>query len=238
MRQKQQMSVLKPMVCILCMLCTVQFAKAQKLLTSDFTITKPINSFKLESNGALKTNPSTDKCTLRFHKFSNGYFTYELELSGKTFAEMTGAAEKGIFDSENFYVTWTGNTNWNLNAAKLERGIYAVMSSSGKIDGLFGTNDSGEWVVVVTGQIGNCITDIHTGQTLAQVQKAVTKNMGNMIALKESGIVDGLTLYTAYSYRLKDDMIKKNLTHLKMDDPYAHFYFDANQKLVKWYNVK
>lgn len=237
MRQKQQISVRKLMACILCMLCTVQFAKAQKLLTSDFTMTKPISVFKLRDNGALKTDPSSDKCTLRLYNFPNGYFTYELELSGKTFAEITGAAEEGVFDTANFYVTWTGNRNRNLNVAKLERGIYAVMSASGKMDGLFAPDTNGG-TVVVTGQIGDCITDIHSGQTLAQVEKAVTKNMGNMIALKENGTVEGLTRYTAYSYRLKDDMLKKNLAHLKMDDPYAHFYFDANRKLVKWYNVK
>lgn len=225
------------MLLILCMLCTVQFAQAQELLTSDFTITKPVSVFKLRDNGGLQTDPSTDKCTLRFYTFPNGYFTYELELSGDTFTEMIGAAGEGVFDTNNFYVTWTGNRNVNLNAAKLDGGIYAVMSASGKMDGLFGPNTNGG-TVVVTGQIGDCITDIHSGQTLAQVQKAVTKNMGNMIALKENGTVDGLTRYTAYSYRLKDDMLKKNLAHLKMDDPYAHFYFDANQKLVKWYNVK
>lgn len=237
MKQKQQVSVRKLVACILCMLCGVQISNAQNLLTKDFTMTKPISVFKLRDNSALKTDPSSDKCTLRFHTFPNGYFTYELELSGKTFAEITGMAEKGVFDTDNFYVSWTGNSNRNLNAGKLDGGIFAVTTASGKMDGLFAPDTNGG-TVVVTGQVGNCITDIHSGQTLAQVEKAVTKNLGNMIALKENGTVDGLTRYTAFSYRLKDDMIKKNLAHLKMDDPYAHFYFDSNRKLVKWYNVK
>lgn len=231
------MNNLKTVLLVL-MMCICDQVMAQRILSSDMTTTKPINFMKL-ADTMMKFDGVNDKATLRFFTFGNGYITYELEISGPT--------AKGICDKQKelkgdkLYYTWTGNTNRSINAMEMSNNgfpAYLVMTPSQKMDGFFAQSSDG-LMVMVTGQIPDCITDVHSGMTLSEITTSM-KGLLNTpsVEMKEIGTENGLKKYTLFGARLQNDVIRKNLTHVKQDDPYAHFYFDNAGKLVKWYRVK
>lgn len=202
------------------------------------TITKNIYFMKM-GNSPMKMDGVNDKATIRFFTFGNGYITYELEVSGPTIKEV--CASQPALKGDKLYYTWSGNTNKNINAMCLSANgspMYMVATPSQKMDGILGKSPDG-WMVLITDQVPNCITDVHSGMTLSEITEGM-KGLLNTpnLAMKEIGTENGLKKYTLFGARLQDDAIRDDLSHFKMDDPYAHFYFDNDGKLVKWYRVK
>lgn len=229
------MKTLKLMLCFVA-LCLGISAHAQQTLSKDMTITKPI--YYAEAGGnPLKLDPANDKCTLRFFKFSDGFITYDLELSGPTIKNLL----KGNGEKMNF--TWTGNVNRVPNApcinatASKNKGLpmYFVATPSQQIDGVFGQNETG-WLVVINGKI-DFISGISIGMTLSEI-KAKLKGMTNLVNIEKSGTDGTMTIYTLYGARLRNDPNNRNVSQVRKDDAYAHFYMGSDGKLVKWYMVK
>lgn len=213
-------------------------AMAQQILSSDMTVSKPIIAM-LINNSPMKMDGVNDKATIRFFTFGNGYITYELEVSGPTVKEICDSREE--LKGDKLYYTWSGNTNRNLNAMCLSNAgspMYMVATPSQKMDGMLGCKGN-EWLTVITGQVPGCITDVHTGMNLSEITEGM-KGLLNTpsVVMNEVGTEGGLKKYTLFGARLQDDAIRDDLTHLKQDDAYAHFWFDEEGKLVKWYRVK
>ena len=231
------MRSLKTILLVL-MVCLCGKSMAQEILSSDMTITKPIGFMKL-GDKTMKMDGVNDKATMRFFTFGNGYITYELELSGPTIKAVCDSEKE--LKGDKLYFTWTGNTNRSINAACLSnKGLpmYLVATLSQKFDGMLGKTSDG-WGVVITGQIPSCVTDVHSGMTLSEITEAMKGLLKTTaVAMKETGTENGLKKYTLFGASLQDDIIRDDLTHLKRDDPYAHFYFDNAGKLIKWYLVK
>ena len=219
-------------------MCLCGKSMAQKILSSDMTITKPIYFMKV-SDTPMKMDGVNDKATIRFFTFGNGYITYELELSGPTIKEICDSQEE--LKGDKLYFTWTGNTNRSINAMCLSNNglpMYLVATPSQKMDGIL-AKDSDGWMVMLTKQVPSCITDVHSGMTLSEITEGLKGLLKTpTVVMKETGTENGLKKYTLFGARLQDDIIRDDLTHLKQDDPYAHFYFDNAGKLVKWYLVK
>lgn len=230
------MRSLKTILLVL-MLCLCGQTMAQQILSSDMTVTKPIYFMKLKDT-PIKMDGVNDKATIRLFMFGNGYICYELELSGPTIKEICDSQEE--LKGDKLYFTWTGNTNRNMNAMYMPNNgspMYLVATPSQKMDGILGKSSDG-WMVVITDQI-KCYTDVHSGMTLSEITEGM-KGLLNTptVVMNEAGTENGLKKYTLFGARLQDDIIRNDLTHLKQDDPYAHFYFDNAGKLVKWYFAK
>lgn len=211
------------------MLCLSISTSAQQMITSDLEITKPMYFHQLNGSN-FKLDPATHKGTLRVF-VSGKYLTYEVELSGPVFEEANKANNKS---GDKTYFTWTGSTDY-MNAALLNGNTYLVADTQRRMDGLFAEKE-GNWMFLVTGQLSNCITDIHTGCTVSDVKNGL-KGLGQVTAFKETGVVGSLTEYTMYGAKLHDHPILDK-TDVRKDDPYAKFYFDKNGKLVKWFMMK
>lgn len=232
------MKTLKLMLCLV-VLCLGISAHAQQILSQNMTITKPIYYAKIGEN-QLKMDPANDKCTLRFFKFNDGFITYDLELSGPTIKKILQDSGEKV---EKMNFTWTGNIDRVANApcinavSSKNKGLpmYFVSTPSQQMDGFLAQQQEG-WMVLITGQI-NFISGISTGMTLSEI-KAKLKGMTNLVNIEKSGTEGTMTRYTLYGARLKNDPYKRNTSQVHKDDAYAHFYMDANGKLVKWYMVK
>lgn len=232
------MKTLKLMLCFVA-LCLGISAHAQQPLSQDMTITKPVFYAKIGGN-QLKMDPANDKCTLRFFKFKSGFITYDLELSGPTIKKILQDSGETV---EKMNFTWTGNVDRVANAACINAmsmknngyPVYLVTTPSQQTDGLLCQNETG-WMVLIPGQI-DFISGISTGMTLSDI-KAKLKGMTNLVNIEKSGTDGTMTIYTLYGARLKSDPYNRNVSQVRKDDAYAHFYMDANGKLVKWYMVK
>ena len=222
---------MKSVFAILCLFALSLSTNAQQMLTSDITVTYPIYYHKLGGSD-YRLDPATHNATLRFFSFGK-YFTYEIELSGPVFKEANQSINK---KGDKRYFSWSGSTDF-MSAAHITspNNMYVLADAQKRMDGLFGKGDEG-WMVIVTGQLKNCITDIHSGSTLTEVQTAM-KGLGQYTSFKETGTVGSLKEYTVYGFQLDDHPIR-NQTTARKDDPYAKFYFNANNVLVKWYMLK
>lgn len=222
---------------ILAMLCIGIGIKAQSFMSQSLTFTKPMYFFMFGDN-KVKMDPQKNKCTLRFNKFQNRYITYEVEMEGAEVAEI--AKVVGNPDGK-LHFTWTGDTQRSINAMTQSQGgkqMYMVASGTAKLDGMVAQDDSG-YMVVVTKQIEkNCITDIWYGMTQSEIGDKLKAKLGRLVKFDETGTEGDLKIMTVYGTRLQDDAVRSDLTHVKKDDPYAVFYFDANGKLAKWYMLK
>lgn len=230
------MRSLKTILLVL-MMCLCGKSMAQEILSSDMTITKPIYFMKL-GDTPMKMDGVNDKATLRFFKF-NSYMTYELELSGPTIKEICDSQKE--LKGDKLYFTWTGDTNRSIGAGCMWNDglpMYLVATPPQRMDGILAESSDG-WMVLITNQIPSCITDVHSGMTLSEITEGMKGLLKTTtVVMKETGTENGLKKYTLFGARLQDDIIRDDLTHLKQDDPYAHFYFDNAGKLVKWYQVK
>lgn len=207
-------------------------SRAQEIVTSDMTVTKPISLIQLSGTN-YKTDPSSNKATIRVFTFGK-YITYELEVAGSFFEEAHKSA--GTTGDKNYF-TWSGSTDWmNVGHITSPNTAYLVLDSQRNMDGMLGMTNN-IWVVLVSGKVGNCVTDIHTGSTLDEIKESI-KGLSSMMTIKETGTVDGLKEYTAFGAALHDDPIYSNRVNARNDDPYAKFYFGADGKLVKWYMMK
>lgn len=232
------MKTFKLMLGIVAM-CLGLSAHAQQTLSQDMTITKPIYFMKAGEN-PLKMDPANDKCTLRFFKFKGGFITYDLEISGPTIKKILQDSGEKV---EKMNFTWTGNVDRVANApcinaiSSKNKGLpmYFVSTPSQQMDGFLAQQQEG-WMVLISGQI-KFISGISTGMTLSEI-KAKLKGMTNLVNIEKSGTDGTMTIYTLYGARLKNDPYKRNTSQVTKDDAYAHFYMDANGKLVKWYMVK
>lgn len=220
-------------------LCMGVSSNAQQILSSDMTITKPIYFMKVGGN-PVKMDPAKDSCTVRFFKFNDGYITYDLELSGSTIRKML---KDGGEAGEKMNFTWTGNINRTansscINAVRIQSDgypAYLVTTPSQQMDGFLSQRQEG-WMALITGQI-DFISGISIGMTVNEIRDKL-KGMSSAVKLVEAGKVGNLTEYTLLGARMEKDAYKRNLTHLRKDDAYAHFYVDNAGKLVKWYMVK
>lgn len=196
-------------------------AYAQQLITSDITISKPLSIFSYENN-VVRVDPAKHKATLRVFTFDK-YVTYELALSGPDFSKDRNST---------LYFSWVGSTN-KIAAISQDGPMYAVANNSG-VDGLFGYNSEVGWMVAISKKlVNNCITNIHSGCSITDVREAIM-SLGAAVSLKETGTKQNLKEYTLYGLQLHDHPFLNKST-ARTDDPYAKFYFDANNKLVKWY---
>lgn len=222
---------------ILAMLCLAIGIKAQSLMSQPLSFTKPATLFMF-GDEKVKLDPQKNKCTLRFNKFQNRYICYEIEMEGTDVAEI--AKVVGNADGK-LHFTWTGDTQRSINAVTQSQGgatMYMVASSTGQIDGMVAQGDDG-YMVIVSKQIQKgCISDIWCGMTQTEIGNKLKANLGRLVSFKETGTEGNLKIMTVYGSRLQDDAVRSDLTHVKQDDPYAVFYFDANGKLAKWYMLK
>lgn len=222
----------KAVVVLLAVFGFCSTAHAQQLITSDMTLTKPVY-FLLLGDNKYKVDPAKHKGTVRVFTFGD-YITYEAELSGPDFADINKELK---VSGDKIFFSWSGSTNKINAATQMNSGqpCYFVVSTQRGLDGMLAQSDDG-WMFIVTNQVPNCITDIHTGCTLADVQTAL-KGLGHLITLKQTGTAGGLKVYTAYGSKMNENRVY-NRVDVKNNDPYAKFYFNANGKLVKWYLMK
>lgn len=232
------MKTLKLMLCFVALSLCISVS-AQQPLANDMVITKPVYFIKAGGN-PLKLDPANDKCTVRFFKFNDDFITYDLELSGPTIKNLLQNSGEKV---EKMNFTWTGNVDRVANAPCINamsmknKGYpaYLVATPSQQMDGFLAQDESG-WMVMITGQI-NFISGISIGMTLSEI-KGKLKGMTNLVNLEKSGTDGTMTIYTLYGARLQNDVYKRNSVQVRKDNAYAHFYLDANGKLVKWYMVK
>ena len=223
---------------LLAMLVTmgVSTACAQEYVDRDFTITKNISVFILNGK-PYRLDEKTHKATLRIYNFGDQGNTVVLTLDLPSVRE----ADPSV---DNMEYTWSGK---NLHVIKKKENggdVYAITRVNrsplmcASLMEVVLDNGSRVWAPMIPEQNDNtrCISDIHSGMTrLAVESKCKELGFSQFKFVRNDGNMKVYELQWL-DMQKKQHWFGREDYHYEVsnDKTYGSFWFDSNDKLVKW----
>lgn len=210
--------------------------QAQEYIDRNFTITKNIGIFIINGQN-FRIDENTHKATLQVVNFGDQGNTAILTLDLPSVRE----ADPSV---KNMEYAWSGKTLHVVKKKENGGDVYAIMRISNsatmcaslvevkKPDG------TTAWGVVIFPQDDNtrCISDVHAGMTrLAVENKCRELGLSQFKFVRNDGNMKVYELQWL-DMKKKQHWFGREDYHYEMtnDKTYGSFWFDANDKLVKW----
>lgn len=211
----------------------VSSASAQEYMDRNLKMAEPLTVLMIPS-GNFPTDPKTDKATLQVVNFGGDGNTISLSLDIK--------AVKDADPTVNMEYTWSGKNLHLVKKNEAGGGVsYSVIRGSKTLCGALMKVPKGDgtfaWAAqIMTGEGTQTISDVHVGMNrLAVESKCRELGLSQFKFVRQEG---NLKLYQLQwlDMKKKRDWFGTEDYHYEMtnDRPYGSFWFDENDKLVKW----
>ena len=211
----------------------VSMVRAQEYIDREFTITKNI-SFLIMNGEAFPCDAATNKATITNWNFGADGNTAVLKLDLPEVRELVAS------DME---FTWSGKNLHIIKALDKGNNVYIITrvnSSPIQCASLMEITKDGQkvWVAMIPEQNDNtrCISDVHAGMTrLAVESKCKEVGFSRFEFTRNDGNMKVYSLLWL-DMKKKQDWFGREDYHYELtnDKNYGSFWFDANDKLVKW----
>lgn len=205
--------------------------QAQEYMDRDLTMTENITGVMLPTSNS-KVDPKTDKATLRVINFGGEGNTIIITLDVKSVKEYDPTI--------NMEFAWSGK-DLHLVKQNQNGGVaYAIIRGSSTMCGALikvpAGNGQYAWVAQIGGANTRCISDIHLGMNrLAVESKCKELGLSQFKFVRNDGALKVYQLQWL-DMKKKRDWFGPEDYHYEVtnDKAYGTFWFDANDKLVKW----
>lgn len=194
----------------LMLLMTAAVANAQSFVQKDMSFKIPV--FALKIDGDVTMCNDEVEATVRYRRMTGGN-TLSIELNGKT-EEL-----RSVWNPKNFSIYMSGA---DVNCLTDGTGTdYTGVRGRNPHLYIVQRDNDGEWVIIVDGGVE---TGLYVGMPKAEVERVTLDGLprGSKMALTKQGA--DYKVYTLYSYG----------ANAKPTRSYGDFYFDKNNKLIKW----
>ena len=208
-------------------------ACAQEFIDREFTITKNI-SFVIMNGQAFPVDAATNKATITNWNFGADGNTAVLKL------DLPEIREQVASDME---YTWSGKNLHLIKALEQGNNVYTITRvNSNPIPCAFlmemPKDGQKIWVAMISEQNDNtrCVSDIHSGMTrLAVESKCKELGFSRFEFVRNDGNMKVYELQWL-DMKKKQHWFGREDYHYEVtnDKTYGSFWFDANDKLVKW----